>query len=506
LRPLVILISLLIVSIFASAQIGNYFDKFSPAKKWSVGYQIGPTAFQGDAAEIKLGMASGGHVKYSVSHSFALKLNANFGTLKGGRFDPNIGKNGNRQYNTDVPGGTNVNDPGNQAPGIDNYTFLNNFREVNINTVFTLGNISFLQPVRKTQVFLFLGFGAIWSNVVGNWGSGELPNYENINPRPTYEGRNFSVPFGVGIKRNYSPWLDLGLEFRENWNRSDNLDAFSFNTWRNRTTDYYTVLTLQASIKLGTKGRLDHYDWINPIESIYETMDSFASVQTKVNAISQDQDNDGVSDYFDKEPESENNIMVYGSGVVVDSDRDGVPDFKDDQIFTEKGAPVNEKGVMDDADNDGVPDYRDEDPTTPAGSGVTPTGRAIKSGGGCCDCEDLILPAIIFDEGSAKVKPEFYGVLYSVASKMKECPDLKIVTAGYSLRSKSGEQISWKRSNAVIDVLNKEYGVSRDRFIIDYNAKKDATKEYNNRRIDLKKAGANEKGTSNPPAPFPGSK
>jgi hypothetical protein len=89
---------------------------------------------------------------------------------------------------------------------------------------------------------------------------------------------------------------------------------------------------------------------------------------------------------------------------------------------------------------------------------------------------------------------------------MKECPDLKIVTAGYSLRSKSGEQISWKRSNAVIDVLNKEYGVSRDRFIIDYNAKKDATKEYNNRRIDLKKAGANEKGTSNPPAPFPGSK
>lgn len=505
-RKLTYIVFLGLISNIASAQIGNYFDKYRPAKKWSLGLQIGPTALQGDADDTKMGLAFGGHVKYSVSQSFALKLNANLGTLKGGRANPNIGRNGENQYNADVPDGTNVNDPGNQAPGVDNYTFLNRFKEVNINTVYTLGNISFLRPLRKTQLFLFMGFGAVWSDVEGDWGAGELRGYMKENPKPTYAGRNFAVPFGVGFKRNFGKWMDLGLEFRENYTRNDKLDAFSYDTWRNRTTDYYTVVTLQASFKLGTKGRDDHYDWLNPVESIYEAMDSFAGVQTKVNALSQDKDNDGVADYFDKEPESENNIMVYGSGIVVDSDQDGVPDFKDDQIFSEQGAPVNEKGVMVDADNDGVPDYRDEDPTTPAGVGVTPTGRAIKSGGGCCDCEDVMLPAIIFDEGSAKVKPEFYGVLYSVAAKMKECPDLKIVTAGYSQKSKAGEQISWKRSNAVIEVLSKEYGVSRDRFIIDYNAKMDASKDYNNRRIDLKKAGANEKGTSNPPAPFPGSK
>ena len=161
---------------------------------------------------------------------------------------------------------------------------------------------------------------------------------------------------------------------------------------------------------------------------------------------------------------------------------------------------------MIDIDNDGVPDYRDEDPTSPAGSVVNRTGRSVKTGGGCCDCEDVMLPAIIFDEGSAKVKPEFYGALYNVAQKMKECPDLKVVTAGYSMRSKSGEQISWKRSNAIIDVLNKEYGVSRDRFIVDYNAKIDSSKDYNSRRVDLRKAGDNEKGSANPAAPFPGSK
>lgn len=503
------LIYILILSIFSNvalAQIGNYFDKYRPAKKWSLGLQIGPTALQGDADDTKMGVAFGGHVKYSVSQSFALKLNANLGTLKGGRAEQNISRNGETQYNQDVTGGKNVNDPGNQAPSEDRYTFVNKFKEVNINTVYTLGNISFLRPLRKYQLFLFTGFGAIWSDVQGDFGSGKLETWQAANPKPTYTGRNLTIPFGIGAKRNFGKWLDLGLEFRQNYTRSDNLDAFSYPIWRNRFTDFYTVVGIQASVKLGTKGRDDHYDWLNPVESIYEAMDSFAGVQTKVNALSQDKDNDGVADYFDKEPESENNIMVYGSGIVVDSDQDNVPDFKDEQIFSEQGAPVNEKGVMVDADADGVPDYRDEDPTTPAGTGVTPTGRAIKSGGGCCDCEDVILPAIIFDEGSAKVKPEFYGVLYSVASKMKECPDLKIVTAGYSQKSKAGEQISWKRSNAVIEVLSKEYGVSRDRFIIDYSAKPDASKDYNNRRIDLRKAGANEKGSANPPAPFPGSR
>ncbi len=505
-RKIIYLISFLSIATVSMGQIGGYFDKYRPAKKWSLGLQIGPTALQGDADDTKLGIAFGGHIKYSASQSFALKLNANLGTLKGGRADQNISRNGDFQYNQNTPKGSNVNDPGNQAPSEDQYTFVNRFKEVNINTVYTLGNISFLRPLRKYQLFLFMGFGAIWSDVKGDFGNGKLESWQAQNPKPTYAGRNFAIPFGVGIKRNFGRWLDLGIELRENYTRSDNLDAFSYPTWRNRFTDFYTILGVQASVKLGTRGNDDHYDWLNPIESIYEAMDSFSGVQEKVEALAQDKDGDGVADYFDKEPESENSVMVYGSGVAVDTDQDGLPDFKDEEVFSEQGAPVNEKGVMVDIDNDGVPDFRDEDPTTPAGFAVTPTGRAVKSGGGCCDCEDVILPAIIFDEGSSKVKPEFYGSLYNVAAKMKECPDLKIVTSGYSMRSKSGEQISWKRSNAVIDLLNKEYGISRDRFIIDYNAKADASKEYNNRRIDLRKAGENEQGSSNPPAPFPGSK
>jgi outer membrane protein OmpA-like peptidoglycan-associated protein len=494
-----------------------------------LGIQISPTAFQGDADDTKslvwgedwkknnkkrlLGIAYGGHLKYSVSQSFALKLNANFGTLTGGRANQNISRNGRTQYNQkDKP--VNVNDPGNQAPSEDDYIFVNHFKEVNICMVYTLGNISFLRPLRKFQMFVFFGFGGIWSDVEGNWPKGMAPSYavnyaKENDPVLKYEGRNFAIPFGIGIKRNFGKWLDLGFEFRENYTRSDNIDAFSYPEWRNRFTDFYTILGFQASFKLGTKGRDDHYDWLNPIESIYEAMDSISISQEKIDQLAVDSDGDGVADYFDKEPESQNNVIVYGSGVSVDSDQDGIIDVNDKEPFSEKGAPIDVNGIMIDIDKDAIPDYRDEDPTTEAGLAVTPTGRAVRSGGSggsCCNCEDVVLPSVIFDEGSTRIKPEFYGTLYTIAEKMKECPDLKIVTEGYSMKSKAGEQLSWKRSNTIIEFLNKEYGVSRDRFIIDYNNQAEPGKDYNGRRIDIRKAGMNENGTSNPPAPFPGSR
>ena len=58
----------------ANAQIGSYFDKFRPAKRWSAGIQVSPTTFHGDADDTKMGFSFGGHIKYSVSQSFALKF------------------------------------------------------------------------------------------------------------------------------------------------------------------------------------------------------------------------------------------------------------------------------------------------------------------------------------------------------------------------------------------------------------------------------------------------
>ncbi|MBI1306249.1 MAG: OmpA family protein [Bacteroidetes bacterium] len=513
---LILLVLFLMGTELSTAQIGTYFSKYRPAKRWSVGLQLSPTHTMSDADNFVPGLAFGGHVKYSISQTFGLKFNADIGTLNGSRVDQDIsgnGKDGRNSHNPSNDQSGNTYNSGNSAPSEDSYFFKNNFKDFNVNMVFTLGNISFLRPLRKTQLYLFTGFGVIWSDARGEFGNPNdafdyykrwgkayfTPEYDNNgnfkNAISKYQGRNFTIPFGVGVKRNINRWLDLGIEYRNHYTRSDNLDAYSFPEWRNRVFDFYGMLGFQVSIKLGGKdGIEDHYDWLNPVEDIYATMDSLREIKEQVQLALTDSDGDGVADYFDKEPDTEEDAWVWGSGVAADIDEDGVPDYRDAQPFSEKGATVNVNGVMIDDDNDGVPDFRDEDTRTIEGAVVSPiTGKAVNvvtgggGGGGCCNCDDVVLPAIIFDNGSAVIKPEFYGVLYSVAEKMKQCPDLRIVAIGYSVKSKSNDQLAYKRANAIIDYLNANYNIPRDHFTMNTSGTAASDLDYVSRRIDLKK-------------------
>jgi outer membrane protein OmpA-like peptidoglycan-associated protein len=519
---LLMTIALVSVYMISEAQVGSYFTKFRPSKKWSVGLQISPTGVNGDADDIKIAWAFGGHVKYSVSQTFGLKLSGNIGTLRGGRAEQDVSGNRNDGRN----GATTVSDQsssdgnkfntGNQAPSEDSYIFTNNFRDLNVTTVFTLGNLSFLRPLRKLQLFTIFGFGTIWSDVQGEFEDSKDANsyysswgdefFEPVtdasgaitNAKTRFKGRNFTLPFGVGVKRDFGRFLDLGVEWKSHYTRGDALDGFSFPVWRNRYADFYHLLSFQASIKLGAKGEKEHYDWLNPLETIYKDLDSLKILGEKIELVTEDDDEDGVPNYFDKEPGSKTD-KVYGNGVAIDIDDDGIPDFEDDEPFSEKGATVNGAGVMIDIDKDGIPDYRDEEKSTPVGALVDGNGKEVKvraSGGSCCDCEDVVLPAVIFDAGSSRIKPEFYSSLYAVASKMKQCPDLMIVASGYST-GKSGEQLSFKRATAIIQHLNSNYGIDQSRVGIDYSTF-GGSMEFKGRRIDLRKGSG---GSVTPPHP-----
>lgn len=500
----ILLLAFLCVNIVAEAQIGSYFDRFRPAKKWSAGVQLNATALHGDADDITVGLAYGVHVKYSIAQSFGLKLNFNMGQLKAGRQNPNIGRNGNGDLNSDSPDGTNVKNPGNQAPGKDSYVVTNNFKELNINTVYTLGNISFLRPLRKVQLFLFTGAGVIWSDAEGSFTNpADAAEYANDYPfvfkkvdknssgdvvqaYSNYKGMNMAIPFGLGFKWNVGPWIDLGVEYRMTLTRSDQIDAFSFEDWRNRSKDYYSMLGIQGSFKFGGKDKDNHYDWLNPVESIYNTLDSLIELEDKVEQLLLDDDEDGVANYYDSEPETEEGAWTDGKGRTLDIDGDGVPDFRDDQPYSEKGSEVDDRGVMIDVDHDGIPDYRDKDTNTPASSVINTDGEAVNVG--CCNCDEVVLPAIVFDNGSYKIRPEFYGALYSVAEKMRSCPDLKVDATGYAVGSKAASQLAEKRINAIIDYLNGQYGIPRDRIISNSNGEAESGLEYKSRRIDLSKS------------------
>jgi len=69
-RPAVAVL-LVLSSFLANAQddstrisIYSYFDKYRPAKQWSLGVQLSPTHSMSDADNFQLGMAYGIHAKY----------------------------------------------------------------------------------------------------------------------------------------------------------------------------------------------------------------------------------------------------------------------------------------------------------------------------------------------------------------------------------------------------------------------------------------------------------
>lgn len=514
----------------ASQSGSSALTEFRDAKKWSVGLQISGTDLYGDVDNYGLGLAFGAHIKYSISQTFGLKAYGTLGTLRGTRANQNVSRNSDN----DLFGGFEqddeyLNNSGNQSPSKDSYQFENSFWDLGVQTVFTLGNISFLRPLRKLQMFVFTGAGIIGSNVTGDfddvadanqfyssWGDDYFtPQYDQnnnlVNAESRYRGVNFAIPFGIGIKRNFGRWLDLGLEYRMNYTRSDNLDGFSFPIWRNRFTDFYSVLGLQGSIKIGAKGEDNHYDWLNPVESLYDKIDSLNDLKDKVDLVLKDTDGDGVADYFDKDNETPEGVHTYGDGIAVDIDQDGVPDHEDDELFSDKGAEVDARGVMPDADKDGVPDYRDLEKNSPSNfvdrNGRVITNQAISGGdrnvGGnnvtvgsnaCCDCNDVILPSVIFDHKSSTIKPEFYGVLYNIAAKMKECPELNVSAIAYRYGSKTADQAAWKRANSIIDHIVTNYGISRDRFNVDTNQSGNGI-EYGSRRVDMRQSST---GGSNP--------
>ena len=419
---------LLILFVFTAseAQVGSYFSKFRPSKKWSVGLQLAGTTLSGDADDMKLGLAYGLHAKYSLGQSFGLKLAGNMGTLQGGRMEPNFsGTQGKGVFGADRVDQQNPEDGlyngGSQASNPDSYEFTNNYRDLNLTAVYTLGNLSFLRPLRSIQMFTFFGAGFIWSDVEGHfaesqdakdyyttWGPSYFIPYgandmeldvnadpftieeEIVDAKSFYRGRDLAIPFGVGFKYNINKLMDVGVEWKTHWTRNDFLDGFSFPVWKNRQSDYYHNLGVQLSFKLGAKDQDAHYDWLNPMETIYADMDSMKDNIEKLKPLLDDQDGDGVSDYYDQEADTDCD-KVYGNGVAVDTDGDGIADCKDAEINS-PCKEVDENGVSIDTDNDGVPDCIDQEANTAEGGLVDVNGVAIEINEACCDCENVVLP------------------------------------------------------------------------------------------------------------------
>jgi len=232
-------------------------------------------------------------------------------------------------------------------------------------------------------------------------------------------------------------------------------------------------------------------EWTNSMEVMLKSMDADMA---KMHSLMNDSDKDGVSDLFDKEPNTPAGVKVDGSGTSLDVDYDGVADFKDDELYSPKGSTVNELGVASDGDEDGVPDVKDMEPNSSKNALVN--FRGIKIGGRSENITNegktvFVFPAVYFDLNSDVVKPMYHDQLADVARNMIKYPELKINIFGNADTrgsDKYNESLGKRRAENVAAYIRKNFNIDASKILMIESYGKSrpiSTLHTPNRRVDI---------------------
>jgi OOP family OmpA-OmpF porin len=234
------------------------------------------------------------------------------------------------------------------------------------------------------------------------------------------------------------------------------------------------------NIALGGKNAVEPLWWINPLDYAYNEINQPRHMKLP-KPILDDGDGDGITDQFDQEPNTPAGTPVDAHGVSRDTDGDGVPDSKDKELIT----PTQCQPV----DADGVGKCPPPDCCKLIDSIMQ---YGLK---GKCNIGDL--PSITFRAKTVTLSNDAKAMLASVAQKMKDNSECRVAVTGYCASSKSDQQLSWDRVNAIINHLVEKEGVSADRFVFKYGQEGGDCNT-----VDLSD-GTQEEGPTTVPAPHP---
>lgn len=357
------------------------------------------------------------------------------------------------------------------------------FAEISGSLVFNIGNINFIKPHRPIQMYSYVGFAMLMPEAISfsEWNA----------PLKPYTKTIYSVPVGLGLKYQLSNSIDILAEFGLRMTQSDSVDLWNPAGGagvNNKSYDWYAFPAIGITYHFGKKVATP-IEWSNPVKYMY---DDLTMMKKTVEALKIDNDNDGVSDFFDREVNTPDSVNVYGSGKAVDTDRDGIPDHLDVEPFTDPGAQVDANGKSQDTDGDGVPDHKDLEPGTDTSMIVNHQGIAIISKTVAKELQSVptdkaeqmfkqvgkigYLPAIFFETDEFDVPSRYYADLYGVAHAMRNFPETKIyIIGGADMRKDEAYnlELARKRAQSVADILSKKFGIDRSRLIVQTIGKKD---------------------------------
>ena len=508
---------------------GTYNFPAKPRNQWELGLKVGAFNVSGDVPTVFPTLGFGAHVRKSFGYVFSMRLEYMNGTGKGLHWlqAENFYKN-TAWFNAGYPAPIRRN-PGQieyvSAAGRANsgsvvfYNYKTKVQDLSLQGVVTLNNIRFHKSKTGFNFYGFAGVGgtvydtrvnALNGSTRYNFASIANGTYKNRKQtlkdlrnllddsyespaenqgtrRPKLFGDTFkpSGTLGVGMAFKLSNRINFAIEERHTFIKDDLLDG---QRWQEqaygdpsltRDFDSYNYGSIGLNINLGAKS-VEPLWWLNPLDYAYSEIRN-PRLMRLPKPVLPDSDADGVTDQFDQE-QTPQGCPVDSHGITKDTDGDGVPDCKDKELIT----PTYCQPV--DADGIGKCPVACPDSTCPGWDGSRTKNCGDKLGA---------LPSVTFAKGN-RLDDDAKAVLATVASKLRNNPECKVVVVGYCASNKKEQQASWDHVNAVINHLVEKEGISLDRFIFNYgNDGGDCN------TVDLRAAGEGEDGPNTVPAPHP---
>lgn len=391
--------------------------------------------------------------------------------------------------------------------------FTTDYKELDLQLLLNLSNVlSFFSSeinINNYTFYLKSGIGLnAFHSANRNLVSGDLISAFGYVDETTPDGGKikmnvFEAPkesvyiFGFITTYELNDKFSLRLDVTKRIGRTDKWDASLSGLSNTVASEYdnFNFYAIGASYNIGEKK--SNEDWITPLEGLQNSLNESAA---NIEWLSGDSDHDGVSDAFDKDPNTPMGVSVDGSGSPLDVDMDNIPDYLDADPFSSRDAIVDKNGVEFDSDNDGVPDSKDLESNTEIGSIVNQYGITVSSEKNSSFVG--YFPSIYFETGSYYINEFNLKRIATVAMIMRNNPNIRLKVIGNTDKSgnrESNEKLAINRAQQVINYLSENFSINKNRFITQSNGSEkplsnniDSSKELGkttlakiNRRVDF---------------------
>jgi len=482
-----------------------------PRNMWEIGI-TGGAAFTSGDVNVDFGYGFGGHLRKSLGHFLSLRFEYVYMKTKGLNWRLSSGRPGSlnplevqESRGSFLSNGSirnakfNGNNVGYGVGDVYFHNFKNTIHDGSIQLVASINNINFYKARNKWDMFAYFGISGMayktfynlvddkaGTNYAAKFAQTVTKTFGNVNidgglsdwravkndiksyMDNTYEtraerrvgdnriggGEGWTVLptaiVGAGFGYRLTDRITLGLETRVNITDDDLIDGQRWEEQRTLTAqdDKPVYTSLHLNFHLGNKKkRTIPLWWMNPYDNMAEDL---ANNKRKLQDLDpkkmfKDTDGDGVVDFLDEEPSTKAGCPVDTHGRALDSDKDGILDCDDAEIYSRPGCAVDSRGVCP-PEKAGL--SRDEVEDILKGR---PTGNCT-----CC----WFLPLVHFDAGKDRVKAEYYGDLYQVATVMRKYPNMTVDVVGYG---DGNCELGTRRAEATKRFLVDNYAIDPSR-------------------------------------------